>query len=70
MEMINATGRRKASVARVYLTKGEGKILVNGKDYKQYFPQIHIQANRSKIGGAKQHVRCQKSLKSGRFHFL
>ncbi len=45
MEMINATGRRKASVARVYLTKGEGKILVNGKDYKQYFPQIHIQAN-------------------------
>ncbi|MEL7120187.1 MAG: 30S ribosomal protein S9 [Bacteroidota bacterium] len=43
MDMINATGRRKASVARVYLTKGEGKILVNGKDYKQYFPQMHIQ---------------------------
>lgn len=43
MEMINAIGRRKASVARVYLTKGEGKISVNGKDYKEYFPQIHIQ---------------------------
>jgi small subunit ribosomal protein S9 len=43
MEMINAIGRRKASVARVYLTKGEGNIKVNGKDYKDYFPQIHIQ---------------------------
>ncbi len=45
MEMINAIGRRKASVARVYLTKGDGKIVVNGKDYKTYFPQTHIQAN-------------------------
>ncbi|MCG8329843.1 MAG: 30S ribosomal protein S9 [Chitinophagales bacterium] len=45
MEMINAIGRRKASVARVYLTKGEGKITVNGKDYKDYFPQPHIQYN-------------------------
>jgi small subunit ribosomal protein S9 len=45
MEMINAIGRRKASVARVYLTKGEGKIIVNGKDYKEYFPQQHIQTN-------------------------
>ena len=43
--MINAIGRRKASVARVYLTKGEGKITVNGKDFKDYFPQIHIQNN-------------------------
>lgn len=45
MEMINAIGRRKASVARVYLKKGEGNILVNGKDYKEYFPQTHIQYN-------------------------
>ena len=43
MEMINAIGRRKSSVARVYLTKGEGKITVNGKDYKAYFPQQHVQ---------------------------
>jgi len=42
MEMINATGRRKCSVARVYLKKGEGKIEVNGKDYKEYFPQVHV----------------------------
>lgn len=43
--MINAIGRRKASVARVYLTKGEGKMTVNGKDFKEYFPQRHIQHN-------------------------
>ncbi len=43
MEMINTIGRRKRSVARIYLTKGEGKIMVNGKDYKEYFPQVHIQ---------------------------
>lgn len=43
MEMINAIGRRKRAIARVYLTKGEGKILVNGKDYKEYFPQVHVQ---------------------------
>ncbi len=41
--MINAIGRRKRSIARVYLTKGTGKILVNGKDHKEYFPQMHIQ---------------------------
>ena len=43
--MINAIGRRKASVARVYLTKGSGTVTINGKDYKEYFPQIHVQAN-------------------------
>lgn len=43
--MINALGRRKTSVARVYLTKGEGKIFVNGKDFKDYFPQQHVQYN-------------------------
>ena len=41
--MINAIGRRKASIARVYLTSGEGKISINGKDYTEYFPQPHIQ---------------------------
>ncbi len=43
--MINAIGRRKRSVARVYLTKGSGSITVNGKDYKEFFPQTHIQSN-------------------------
>ena len=43
--MINAVGRRKTAVARVYLMKGEGKITVNGKDYREYFPQMHVQYN-------------------------
>ena len=43
MEMINAVGRRKASVSRVYLTKGDGKIVINGKSLEDYFPQTHIQ---------------------------
>jgi small subunit ribosomal protein S9 len=32
------TGRRKASVARVYLTNGTGKITVNGRDVNEYMP--------------------------------
>ena len=45
MEVINTTGRRKASVARVYLKAGSGNIVINGKDYKEYFPQANIQFN-------------------------
>jgi small subunit ribosomal protein S9 len=37
MEAINTIGRRKAAVARVYLSDGKGKITVNGRDYKEYF---------------------------------
>lgn len=36
-EWNNGTGRRKSSVARVFLKKGSGKITVNGKDIAQYF---------------------------------
>lgn len=32
------TGRRKASVARVFLTTGTGKIVVNGRDVNEYMP--------------------------------
>lgn len=38
MEVINTIGRRKASVARVYMSKGKGNITVNDKDSKEYFP--------------------------------
>lgn len=44
MEMINSIGRRKASTARVYVGKGSGKITINGKDYKDYFPMALTQA--------------------------
>ncbi|MGN6618821.1 MAG: 30S ribosomal protein S9 [Ilyomonas sp.] len=39
----NAVGRRKEAVTRVFLTRGEGKITVNDKDYKQYFAQVYLQ---------------------------
>jgi small subunit ribosomal protein S9 len=38
MEVVNALGRRKTAVARVYLQDGSGKITINNRDYKQYFP--------------------------------
>jgi small subunit ribosomal protein S9 len=39
----NAVGRRKEAVTRVFLTKGDGNITINGKDYKTYFPLIYLQ---------------------------
>lgn len=38
MEVINALGRRKASVARVYLKEGSGKIMINKKALEDFFP--------------------------------
>ena len=38
MEVINTTGRRKTAVARIYMKAGKGSIIVNKKDYKEYFP--------------------------------
>ena len=39
----NAVGRRKEAVTRIFLSKGDGKITVNGKDYKTYFPLVYLQ---------------------------
>lgn len=42
MEIINTTGRRKTSIARVYVQPGKGQITVNNRDLKEYFPStIH-----------------------------
>ena len=38
MDTIHTIGRRKASVARIYMSKGKGVITVNKKDYKDFFP--------------------------------
>ncbi len=38
MDIINTSGRRKTAIARVYLKPGKGEIVVNKKDYKEYFP--------------------------------
>ena len=39
----NGVGRRKEAVTRVFLSKGDGKITVNEKDYKVYFPLVYLQ---------------------------
>jgi small subunit ribosomal protein S9 len=39
----NAVGRRKEAVTRVFLTRGDGKIIINDKDYKQYFSLVYLQ---------------------------
>lgn len=43
MEVINTSGRRKTSVARIYMTAGQGNITINGKDIKAYFPDEVLQ---------------------------
>ena len=43
MEVVNAIGRRKSAVARVYLSEGTGKIRINKKDINQYFPSAILQ---------------------------
>ena len=37
MGVINTIGRRKSSVARIYLSEGKGNVTVNSRDYKEYF---------------------------------
>jgi small subunit ribosomal protein S9 len=43
MEVINAIGRRKAAVARVYLNDGKGQIVINDRQYREYFPSETLQ---------------------------
>ena len=42
-EIKYATGKRKTSIAKVWLKKGNGNILVNGKDFKLYFKRSNHQ---------------------------
>ena len=43
MEVVNAIGRRKSAVARVYVSEGTGKIIINKKDIETYFPSAILQ---------------------------
>ena len=43
-----ATGRRKKSIAKVWLKKGSGKIIVNGKDYEEYFKRVNHKSELTK----------------------
>ena len=43
MEVINALGRRKAAVARVFVSEGNGQITINKRPLEQYFPSSILQ---------------------------
>ncbi|MDD2562918.1 MAG: 30S ribosomal protein S9 [Salinivirgaceae bacterium] len=43
MEQISTIGRRKAAIARVFVSEGSGNITINGRDIKTYFPTLTLQ---------------------------
>lgn len=43
MEVIISTGRRKAAIARINVSEGKGQIIINKRDYKEYFPTKQLQ---------------------------
>ncbi len=43
MEIVNAIGRRKSAVARIYLSEGKGSIVINSRNFDQYFPTTQLQ---------------------------
>jgi small subunit ribosomal protein S9 len=59
MEVVNAIGRRKAAVARVFVSEGTGKIVINKRDLENYFPstilQFIVKQPLSKLGVAEQY---------------
>ena len=43
MEVINALGRRKSAIARVYVNTGKGSIVINNRPFEEYFPMDTMQ---------------------------
>lgn len=43
MDIINTIGRRKTAIARIYLQEGQGNIVVNNREFKNYFPTSILQ---------------------------
>ena len=43
MEVTNAIGRRKAAVARIYMSAGKGEIVINKRELAAYFPDASLQ---------------------------
>ena len=59
MEVINALGRRKSAVARVFVSEGTGKIVINKKELSEYFPssilQFVVKQPLNKLGVAEKY---------------
>lgn len=43
MSTTNTSGRRKTAIARAYVADGSGAVVINSKDYKEYFPTLPLQ---------------------------
>jgi small subunit ribosomal protein S9 len=70
MELINAVGRRKTAVSRVYLKEGTGKITINDKDLSVYFPNELLQyivLQPLKVLGLEGKFDIKVNLKGGGF---
>ena len=70
-EVINAIGRRKAAVARVYVQAGAGNITINSKELQSYFPssilQFIVKQPLNEVGVAEQYD-IKVNLKGGGFN--
>ena len=55
MEVVNALGRRKRAIARIFVSEGTGKITINKRDLAEYFPstilQYVVKQPLNKLGG-------------------
>ena len=59
MEVVNALGRRKRAIARIFVSEGTGKITINKRDLAEYFPstilQYVVKQPLNKIGAAEKY---------------
>lgn len=65
---VYATGKRKTSIARVYVTPGSGRILVNGRDFEEYFPVLALRAAAVQplvLTGKRQSVDVEVNVRGG-----
>lgn len=65
---IHATGKRKTSVARVFLTPGSGRIVVNGREFEEYFPVLALRAIAVQplvLTGKRQSVDVEVNVRGG-----
>jgi len=65
---IHATGKRKTSVARVFLTPGNGRIAVKGREFEEYFPVLALRAIAVQplvLTGKRQSVDVEVNVRGG-----
>ena len=59
MEVVNALGRRKRAIARIFVSEGTGKITINKRDLAEYFPstilQYVVKQPLNKLGAAEKY---------------